>query len=124
MGEVANFVAYAFAPAVLVTPLGALSIIVRYVQQTVAFCFQLCSRNVILMLWVLVMVVYSLFSAVLAHFILNEKLHALGVLGCVVCIAGSMVIVIHAPQEQEITSVKEIWNMALQPCENCQFSNW
>lgn len=29
VGEVANFVAYAFAPAVLVTPLGALSIIVR-----------------------------------------------------------------------------------------------
>ncbi|KAK4407449.1 putative magnesium transporter NIPA3 [Sesamum angolense] len=28
IGEVANFVAYAFAPAVLVTPLGALSIIV------------------------------------------------------------------------------------------------
>jgi hypothetical protein len=31
VGEVANFTAYAFAPAVLVTPLGALSIIVRYV---------------------------------------------------------------------------------------------
>jgi hypothetical protein len=30
VGEVANFTAYAFAPAVLVTPLGALSIIVRY----------------------------------------------------------------------------------------------
>lgn len=30
IGEVANFAAYAFAPAVLVTPLGALSIIVRY----------------------------------------------------------------------------------------------
>lgn len=29
LGEVANFVAYVFAPAVLVTPLGALSIIVR-----------------------------------------------------------------------------------------------
>ena len=29
VGEVANFVAYAFAPAILVTPLGALSIIVR-----------------------------------------------------------------------------------------------
>lgn len=29
VGEIANFVAYAFAPAVLVTPLGALSIIVR-----------------------------------------------------------------------------------------------
>ncbi|VAH09251.1 unnamed protein product [Triticum turgidum subsp. durum] len=31
------------------------------------------------------------------------------------CIAGSMVIVIHAPLEQEITSVKEIWHMATQP---------
>jgi hypothetical protein len=29
IGEIANFVAYMFAPAVLVTPLGALSIIVR-----------------------------------------------------------------------------------------------
>ncbi|KAG8663134.1 hypothetical protein MANES_01G181500v8 [Manihot esculenta] len=81
VGEVANFVAYAFAPAVLVTPLGALSIIV---------------------------------SAVLAHFILNEKLHKLGILGCVMCIAGSIIIVIHAPQEHPITSVQEIWTMATQ----------
>lgn len=29
LGEVANFAAYAFAPAILVTPLGALSIIIR-----------------------------------------------------------------------------------------------
>ncbi|XP_077218031.1 putative magnesium transporter NIPA6 [Tasmannia lanceolata] len=82
VGEVANFVAYAFAPAVLVTPLGALSIIV---------------------------------SAVLAHFILKERLHKLGILGCVMCIAGSIVIVIHAPQESSITSVQEIWSMATQP---------
>ncbi|KAK9154707.1 hypothetical protein Sjap_002187 [Stephania japonica] len=81
VGEVANFVAYAFAPAVLVTPLGALSIIV---------------------------------SAVLAHFILREKLYKLGVLGCVMCIAGSVVIVIHAPMEREITSVQELWSMATQ----------
>lgn len=33
VGEVANFTAYAFAPAVLVTPLGALSIIVRFVSE-------------------------------------------------------------------------------------------
>ncbi|GFQ07198.1 probable magnesium transporter nipa3 [Phtheirospermum japonicum] len=82
IGEVANFVAYAFAPAVLVTPLGALSIIV---------------------------------SAVLAHFMLNEKLHQLGILGCIMCIAGSIIIVIHAPQEQPILSVQEIWIMATQP---------
>ncbi|KAM7497093.1 hypothetical protein LguiA_021507 [Lonicera macranthoides] len=81
VGEASNFVAYAFAPAVLVTPLGALSIIV---------------------------------SAVLAHFILKEKLHRLGILGCVMCIAGSVIIVIHAPQERPITSVQEIWRMATQ----------
>jgi hypothetical protein len=31
LGEVANFAAYAFAPAILVTPLGAISIIIRCV---------------------------------------------------------------------------------------------
>lgn len=29
VGEIANFAAYAFAPAILVTPLGAVSIIIR-----------------------------------------------------------------------------------------------
>ncbi|KAL4364502.1 hypothetical protein AHAS_Ahas07G0012500 [Arachis hypogaea] len=82
VGEIANFVAYAFAPAVLVTPLGALSIIV---------------------------------SAVLAQIILKEKLHPIGVLGCIMCIAGSIIIVIHAPREQPIKSVLEIWSMATQP---------
>ncbi|XP_078442020.1 putative magnesium transporter NIPA3 [Wolffia australiana] len=81
VGEIANFVAYAFAPAVLITPLGALSIIV---------------------------------SAVLAHIILKEKLHELGILGCVMCITGSVVIVMHAPEERTISSVMEIWIMATQ----------
>ncbi|KAJ8751202.1 hypothetical protein K2173_016383 [Erythroxylum novogranatense] len=82
VGEVANFIAYAFAPAVLVTPLGALSIIV---------------------------------SAALAQCLLNEKLHKLGILGCVMCITGSIIIVIHAPQERPINSVQEIWSMATRP---------
>lgn len=56
-----------------------------------------------------------LVSAVLAHFILKEKLHKLGMLGCVMCIVGSVIIVIHAPQESPITSVQEIWIMATQP---------
>ncbi|KAH1224402.1 putative magnesium transporter NIPA6 [Glycine max] len=81
-GEIANFVAYIYAPAVLVTPLGALSIIV---------------------------------SAVLSHFLLKERLRKLGVLGCVSCIVGSIVIVIHAPQEQTPSSVQEIWDLATQP---------
>ena len=33
VGEIANFAAYAFAPAILVTPLGALSIIVRWAPE-------------------------------------------------------------------------------------------
>ncbi|KAJ3675728.1 hypothetical protein LUZ60_004770 [Juncus effusus] len=81
-GEVANFAAYAFAPAILVTPLGALSIIV---------------------------------SAVLAHFILSEKLHIFGIVGCILCVVGSTGIVLHAPKEREIHSVKEIWRLAIEP---------
>ncbi|XP_019462694.1 PREDICTED: probable magnesium transporter NIPA1 [Lupinus angustifolius] len=79
VGEIANFAAYAFAPALLVTPLGALSII---------------------------------FSAVLAHFILQEKLHIFGVLGCALCMVGSTTIVLHAPHERDIHSVKEVWQLA------------
>ena len=30
LGEVANFLAYSFAPAILVTPLGAVSVLVGY----------------------------------------------------------------------------------------------
>ena len=82
VGEVANFAAYAFAPAVLVTPLGALSIIV---------------------------------SAVLAHHLLSEKLHAFGWLGCLLCIVGSVEIVLNAPEEKEIEGVKELFAMAMRP---------
>ncbi|GKV24387.1 hypothetical protein SLEP1_g34002 [Rubroshorea leprosula] len=82
VGEIANFAAYAFAPAILVTPLGAVSIII---------------------------------SAVLAHIILREKLNAFGILGCVLCVVGSTTIVLHAPQEREIASVIEVWDLATEP---------
>ncbi|XP_059631898.1 probable magnesium transporter NIPA6 isoform X2 [Cornus florida] len=82
VGELANFIAYIYAPAVLVTPLGALSIIV---------------------------------SAVLAHFLLKEKLQKMGILGCVLCVVGSTIIVLHAPSEHSISSVEEIWDLATQP---------
>ncbi|XP_045823390.1 probable magnesium transporter NIPA7 isoform X2 [Trifolium pratense] len=82
VGEIANFIAYIYAPAVLVTPLGALSIIV---------------------------------SAVLAHFLLKEKLLKMGMLGCLICILGSTIIVLHAPQEMSLSSVQQIWKLAIQP---------
>lgn len=54
-------------------------------------------------------------SAVLAHFMLKERLRKLCMLGCASCIVGSVVIVIHAPQERVPTSIQEIWNLATQP---------
>jgi hypothetical protein len=54
-------------------------------------------------------------SAVLAHFLLGEKLQKMGVLGCLLCIVVSTVIVLHAPEERSINSVKEIWELAIQP---------
>jgi hypothetical protein len=35
VGEVANFAAYAFAPAILVTPLGALSVLIGWAHLSV-----------------------------------------------------------------------------------------
>ncbi|XP_012712284.2 magnesium transporter NIPA2 [Fundulus heteroclitus] len=72
VGEAANFAAYAFAPATLVTPLGALSVLV---------------------------------SAVLSSYFLNERLNVHGKIGCLLCILGSTVMVIHAPQEEEVASL-------------------
>lgn len=78
----ANFAAYAFAPASLVTPLGALSVLV---------------------------------SALLATRFLHEKLNILGKIGCFLCIAGSTVIVIHAPKEELIDSLDQLAVMISEP---------
>ena len=82
IGEVANFAAYTFAPAILVTPLGALSVLI---------------------------------GAVLAAIFLKEELGVLGKLGCAICLLGSVIIVLHAPEDKEIQTVDEILNYALQP---------
>ncbi|CAN1288381.1 Probable magnesium transporter NIPA6 [Linum perenne] len=106
VGEIANFIAYIYAPAVLVTPLGALSIIVRPRK--------LMNHETPIPLF-LMKLTYEYCSAVLAHFLLREKLQKMGVLGCILCIVGSTVIVLHAPQERAISSVEEIWGLATQP---------
>ena len=84
LGEIANFAAYAFAPAILVTPLGALSIIV---------------------------------SAVLAHYLLAEKLHPFDGSGAL-CIVGSVSIVLNAPEERQVSGVKELAALAAQPASS------
>lgn len=60
-------------------------------------------------------------SAILAHLMLNERLNIFGVLGCVLCISGSVTIVLHAPEEREIVSLLQVWTMAMQPGK-CLFS--
>ncbi|RMZ76252.1 hypothetical protein DV738_g5061, partial [Chaetothyriales sp. CBS 135597] len=82
VGEVANFAAYAFAPAILVTPLGALSVLI---------------------------------GAVLGSYFLGEELGILGKLGCAICLIGSVVIVLHAPPDKDISTVDEILQYAVQP---------
>ncbi|XP_021483447.1 magnesium transporter NIPA3 isoform X3 [Meriones unguiculatus] len=74
-GEAANFAAYIFAPATLVTPLGALSVLI---------------------------------SAILSSYFLNERLNIHGKIGCILSILGSTVMVIHAPQEGEVASLREM----------------
>ncbi|KAH0616214.1 hypothetical protein JD844_027170 [Phrynosoma platyrhinos] len=75
IGEAANFAAYAFAPATLVTPLGALSVLI---------------------------------SAILSSYFLNEKLNIHGKLGCILSILGSTMMVIHAPEEELVTSLDDM----------------
>ncbi|KAL6720423.1 hypothetical protein ACLMJK_002345 [Lecanora helva] len=82
LGEAANFAAYAFAPAILVTPLGALSVLI---------------------------------GAVLGAYFLKEDLGSLGKLGCALCLIGSVIIVLHAPPDREVTTVDEILQYAIQP---------
>ena len=54
-------------------------------------------------------------SAALAHSMLNERLNLFGMLGCVLCVTGSLTIVLHAPPEKPVDSVMQLWLMASQP---------
>lgn len=82
IGEVCNFAAYAFAPAILVTPLGALSVLI---------------------------------GAVLGSYFLQEELGTLGKLGSAICLIGTVIIVLHAPPDEEINTIDKILDYALRP---------
>ncbi|RFU78206.1 duf803 domain membrane protein [Trichoderma arundinaceum] len=82
IGEICNFAAYAFAPAILVTPLGALSVLI---------------------------------GAVLGSYFLDEELGTLGKLGSAICLIGAVVIVLHAPPDEDIQTIDQILHYAIQP---------
>lgn len=98
--SVANFAAYTFAPPILVTPLGALSVIIG----CVSCCTGLLSPRFII-----------IHRAILASFLLNEELGHLGRVGCTLCLLGSLIIVLHAPEDKPIETVDEILHYAVQP---------
>lgn len=75
VGEIGNFVAYALAPPILVTPCGVLAVFSN------AFCSNL---------WI------------------GDKMSARGNVGMVMCVAGTLFIMVFAPGEEPIESVREI----------------
>ncbi|KAG8834961.1 hypothetical protein FRC17_006264 [Serendipita sp. 399] len=81
-GELANFAAYAFAPPILVTPIGSLSVII---------------------------------GAILASLFLKEELGPIGRVGCALCMIGSVIIILHAPEDKDIQTVDEVLQYAIQP---------
>nr|GEZ15594.1 magnesium transporter NIPA [Tanacetum cinerariifolium] len=42
-------------------------------------------------------------------------MHIFGVVGCVLCLFGSTTIVLHAPHETPVSSVRQVWHFATEP---------
>ena len=82
IGEICNFVAYAFVDAILVTPLGALSVVI---------------------------------TTILSAIFLKERLSFVGKIGCFMCIIGSVVIVMNAPEQASAATIQEMKGFVLAP---------
>jgi magnesium transporter len=54
-------------------------------------------------------------SAILASLLLGESLGHLGRVGCGLSLVGSLIIVLHAPEDKDITSIDEMLEYAAQP---------
>ena len=82
VGEICNFVAYAFTDAILVTPLGALSVVI---------------------------------TTVLSAIFLKERLSVVGKVACFLCIVGSVVIVLNAPETSSVANAEEMQDFVITP---------
>ena len=51
----------------------------------------------------------------LGTYFLKEKLGKLGKIGCAICLTGSVIIVLHAPADEEIETIEKIMEYAIQP---------
>ena len=50
----------------------------------------------------------AFYSAVCASKLLKERLNLLGKIGCLLCVVGSTIVVIHAPKSGEVTTMLEL----------------
>lgn len=82
IGEICNFVAYAFTDAILVTPLGALSVVI---------------------------------TTILSAIFLKERLSFVGKLGCAICILGSVIIPLNAPDQSAVADIQEMQRYVIAP---------
>lgn len=82
LGEILNFAAYAFTDAILVTPLGALSVVI---------------------------------TTILSAIFLKERLSMVGKVACFLCIVGSVVIVMNAPQSSSVANIQEMQHFVIHP---------
>ncbi|KAF3360778.1 hypothetical protein VDGD_09917 [Verticillium dahliae] len=82
LGELCNLAAYAFTDAILVTPLGALSVVV---------------------------------TTVLSAIFLKERLSMVGKVSCFLCLVGSVVIVMNAPQQSAVATIEQMQDFVIKP---------
>jgi EamA domain-containing membrane protein RarD len=57
----------------------------------------------------------KLISAIFASIFLKEKLGPIGKIGCLLSVVGALIIVLHAPEDKEVTSIDELLFYALRP---------
>jgi drug/metabolite transporter (DMT)-like permease len=82
VGEVCNFAAYMFVDAILVTPLGALSVVV---------------------------------TTILSWWFLKERLSFVGWVSCFLCIVGSVLIALNAPEQSAVSNIQEMQHYVIAP---------
>ncbi|KAH9993914.1 DUF803-domain-containing protein [Xylariaceae sp. FL0662B] len=82
VGEICNFAAYAFTDAILVTSLGALSVVI---------------------------------TAILSAIFLKERLSMVGKVACFLCVLGSVIIVLNAPESSSVANVQELQKFVVTP---------
>ncbi|CAD6208857.1 GSCOCG00010686001-RA-CDS, partial [Cotesia congregata] len=93
IGEAANFVAYAFAPASVVTPLGALSIVITSILSS-----KYLNEKINLLGKVVVFFSY-LFICRYSYIIR---------VGCLLCILGTTIIILNAPKDEQYKTFQEL----------------